>query len=357
MENSVGTLLRNLPGPVLVSGHSGFKGAWLTRYLSHLGIDVIGYSLPEEPKSLFERAGLRGQIKEKFADIRDYEALHNFIDDHKPSAILHLAAQAIVSESYVKPRETFETNVIGTANILEICRNVKSVIAVGVVTTDKVYLNTNSGVRFREVDAIFGSDPYSASKAAAENVVSAWRHLNGEKNQVVISSLRSGNVIGGGDFSRDRLIPDLVRGYASRKPVVIRNPNSTRPWQHVLDPLRGYVMALEKSISDHEHQTFNFGPKENSLKVSEVVEVFKSLWPSLDTFVESNESGPYESKLLDLDSVHAKNKLQWEPVWDQFTAICKTAEWWEKLLIGNKLAVDCMDEQLEDYIKISKNGS
>jgi CDP-glucose 4,6-dehydratase len=353
MENQVGMLLRNLDGPVLVSGHSGFKGAWLTRYLSHLGVDVIGYSLPEEPNSLFQRAGLRGKIEEKFADIRDYKSLYKFIDLHRPSAILHLAAQAIVSESYEKPVATFETNVIGTANILEACNNVDSVKAIAVVTTDKVYANANTGVRFRENDPIFGSDPYSASKAATENVVSAWRQIQREGNKLVISSLRSGNVIGGGDLSRDRLIPDLVRGRTSNTKISIRNPESTRPWQHVLDPLRGYIMALEKSISENENQTFNFGPKENSLMVSDVANIFQSRWPSLNLTFDSKKSGHYESILLDLDSTHANEVLHWVPVWNQLNAINKTIEWWDRVLVDQKLEINCMDEQLEEYIKIS----
>lgn len=351
MKNTVGTLLRNLDGPVLVTGHTGFKGTWLVRYLKQLGIETIGYALPPECDSLYSRTGLTGSIVEKFGDVCDFESLADFVHLNKPAVILHLAAQALVSQSYVDPIGTFKTNVIGTANVLEVGKSLPGLRAIGVVTTDKVYFNLNEGKRFREGDSILGTDPYSASKAACENVIEAWRNIPSKHQDFPIVSLRAGNVIGGGDLSIDRLIPDLVRAHQTDKKVTVRNPFSTRPWQHVLDPLTGYILAIERAIEDNSNATYNFGPQEPSLKVGQVVQFFQNHWKELEVIAPSNLDSNYESGLLDLDSSYASEKLDWRPVFDQYASIKSTIDWWDSNLRDEKPAVECIDSQIRDFIK------
>ena len=357
MEKTVGTLLRHLSGPILVTGHTGFKGTWLMRYLKELGIEVIGYSLPPTSESLYARAGLLGENIEQFADIGAIDQFSDFAVKHKPVVILHLAAQALVPESYVDPIGTFKTNVMGTANVLEVAKSLPGLMAVGVITTDKVYQNQNDGKRYKESDSILGSDPYSASKAASENVIEAWRQIPSRFDHFPIISLRAGNVIGGGDLSSNRLIPDLVRSFQSGNPVVIRNPHSTRPWQHVLDPLTGYLQAIEKALLKKKDDAFNFGPRETSLAVVDVVDVFKKRWKNLNISYSQELGTNYESKLLELDSDHAAEALNWNPVYDQYLSIQKTIDWWESNLLLNKSPIYCIDEQIKDYLKTFNSGS
>jgi CDP-glucose 4,6-dehydratase len=239
MQNPLGQRLRELPGPVLLTGHTGFKGTWMTFLFEQLKIPVVGYSLPPEKDSLYDRASRTGAIPEKFADIRDYVGLEEFIDFHKPSTIIHMAAQPLVLRSYESPRETFDVNTMGTVNVLDIAFKKAFVQAIIVVTTDKVYRNDNSGRAFVETDALEGKDPYSASKVGTEAVVSAWQQISRVSGGPCVVSVRAGNVIGGGDFAENRLIPDLVRSSLSSKVLNIRNSENVRPWQHVLEPLQG----------------------------------------------------------------------------------------------------------------------
>ena len=353
MEKGVGALLKNLEGPVLVTGHTGFKGTWLIRYLKILGIEAVGYSLPPRADSLFSKLDLSGEITEEFGDIRRLDDFSQFVQSTKPGVILHLAAQALVSDSYLDPIGTFETNVMGTANVLQVGKSTPGLKAIGVVTTDKVYRNQNDKIRFKEDDPIFGSDPYSASKAACENVIQAWRHIASENHEFPISSLRAGNVIGGGDLSPSRLIPDLVRGHSNRTEVVIRNLQSTRPWQHVLDPLTGYLLAVEHSIREATHQTFNFGPDEPSLSVGDVVDIFQQEWPDLQIVHSPITSSKYESNFLDLNSDLAKNVLSWRPVYKQKTAIRQTINWWDDYFNNTSNLRELVDEQIREYLKIT----
>ncbi len=357
MKKSLGALLKQLDGPVMVTGHTGFKGTWLVRYLKALQIEAVGYSLPPKQDSLYLRSELRETVAEHYGDICDTDELRDFVQETKPAVIFHLAAQALVSESYLDPLGTFETNVLGTANVLHVAKNFPGIQAVGVITTDKVYKNQNLGHRFREEDPLFGADPYSASKAACENVIEAWRNIPSSHQQFPILSLRAGNVIGGGDLSQNRLIPDLVRGFQNSTKVTIRNPESTRPWQHVLDPLTGYLAAIEKAIRDQENATYNFGPKEPSLKVAEVAAIFQNRWKELLVCISPQENSPYESRLLDLDSTLAMQKLNWTPKLDQKAAIQKTIEWWEDNLIRGKRSTECVDDQIKDFIGLSNYDS
>jgi CDP-glucose 4,6-dehydratase len=277
MDYPLGQRLRELPGPLLLTGHTGFKGTWMTFLLEHLNVPVVGYSLHAEEDSLFDRAERTAAIPEVFADIRDYETLEKFIDLHKPSIIIHMAAQPLVLKSYENPRETFDVNVMGTVNVLDIAIKKNFVKAIIVVTTDKVYRNDNSGRAFVETDPLEGKDPYSASKVGAEAVVSAYQQVSKVDGGPSVVSVRAGNVIGGGDYAVNRLLPDLIRGYLNSKIVQIRNPESTRPWQHVLDPLLGYLLALESAITVKTFDSFNFGPDESEqINVNEVINVFNS---------------------------------------------------------------------------------
>jgi len=350
VENDVGTVLRSLPGPVLITGHTGFKGTWLVMYLKSIGVEVCGFSLPMIEGSLYHRANLKNSLSEKFGDIRNIREFEDFVNSIKPSVILHLAAQSLVLDSYHDPIGTFSTNVIGTANVLETARNHRSVLAVGVITTDKVYENRNIGRRFVEGDSILGEDPYSASKAGSENVVNAWRNLVSKSHELNISVFRAGNVIGGGDMAANRLFPDIVRAWENNDEILVRNPMSTRPWQHVLDPLRGYVMAIENSIREKKDHTLNFGPTENSMTVEAVLKEVKKLWPELNIRQKISEQNEYESVLLDLDSNKAQRLLNWIPIYTQAQSIQKTLEWWTCVNIEKMSFQDCIDMQIIEFI-------
>jgi CDP-glucose 4,6-dehydratase len=337
MEMPLGQRLRELRGPLLLTGHTGFKGTWMTFLLEHLNVPVVGFSLPAEKDSLFDRAERTGAIPEEFSDIRDYEALERFIDLHKPSTIIHMAAQPLVLKSYESPRETFDVNVMGTVNILDIAFKKDFVKAIIVVTTDKVYRNDNSGRSFIESDPLEGKDPYSASKVGTEAVVAAWQQIAKASGGPKVVSVRAGNVIGGGDFAENRIIPDLIRGVITRDPVEIRNPESTRPWQHVLDPLRGYLMSIE-ALNIKFHTNLNFGPNQESISVSEVVEIGSRTVSNLETFntQHSDKKGLFEAINLHLDSTVAKDLLGWKPIWSQKEAITKSFQWWDAYLNQNK---------------------
>lgn len=334
MDLTLGKRLRELPGPVMVTGHTGFKGTWLTLLLERLGISVVGLSLPPEPNSLFARANRIGGIPELMGDIRDFETVKNFVLKHNPTSIIHMAAQPLVLESYRAPRETFETNVMGTVNLLDSAFQANSVEVAVIVTTDKVYRNDNSGRLFIESDALAGKDPYSASKVGTEAAVAAWQQISKISGGPRVVSVRAGNVIGGGDWAENRLIPDLIRGFFSDETVKIRNPENTRPWQHVLDPLIGYLLTLEATLSGQELTSINFGPEEESLSVSSVVDIARRTWPFDTTveFVESKSEFSVEAERLQLDSQKARESLNWQPTWSQSDAVAATVNWWEKVL-------------------------
>ncbi len=319
----------------------------MTFLLEHLEVPAVGYSLAPEKDSLYDRAALTGAIPEAFADIRDYEALEQFIDLHKPSTIIHMAAQPLVLKSYESPRETFDVNVMGTVNVLDIAFKKDFVKAIIIVTTDKVYRNDNSGRAFIESDPLEGKDPYSASKVGAEAVVAAWQQIAMVSGGPKVVSVRAGNVIGGGDFAKDRIIPDLVRGAISGIPVEIRNPESTRPWQHVLDPCVGYLMALEALLQGVELGALNFGPDTESLEVHSVVEASREFFPEIkaNTPQAANRGSSAESKVLGLNPEFAHSQLNWKPRWSQEDAIHQTFKWWKlHLLTATPAKEMCMLE-------------
>jgi CDP-glucose 4,6-dehydratase len=348
VADTLGKTLKNLPGPVLITGHTGFKGTWMTLMLKQLDIPVIGYSLKPETDSLYNRAKLKGQIPEIFADIRDYKKLKKFISKHQPSVVIHMAAQPLVLEAYRIPRETFDVNVMGTVNLLDIAFNVKSVQVVMVVTSDKVYKNDDSGYSFLESDPLEGKDPYSASKVGTESVVNAWQQIAVVSGGPKVVSVRAGNVIGGGDLARNRLMPDIVRSHLSREPLMVRNPNNSRPWQHVLDPLTGYIKVIEKLLSGYELKTVNFGPVGKSLSVQEVIKV-TSKEIDFDYRIEKIEDR-YESKSLELNSNYAYKVLNWLPVYNQEEAILKTVEWWQNAIRKDMKVIELCRDEIKDFI-------
>lgn len=319
---------------IFLTGHTGFKGTWLTLLLEAMGHEVVGYSLEPTPDSLFERLERRGKIDETYSDIRDLEALKKSIKNANPSIVLHLAAQPLVLDSYKKPRETFETNAQGTANLLEASFATSTVKTIGAVTTDKVYKNLGTTHPYTETDALEGgSDPYSASKVAAEAVISAWKKISELQAGPKIVVLRSGNVIGGGDLSADRLIPDMVRSHLSGAPLIVRNPNGTRPWMHVLDSLNGYLKAIEFAVKNETSETYNFSPSDESLSVKDLITEALRQWPQMFDYSEGyRDESQKEAKLLNLDSTKATRDLNWNCSWTQQEATASSIIWWKMVL-------------------------
>lgn len=358
MDFKLGRRLRELPGPILITGHTGFKGAWLTFLLEHLGVPVVGYSLPPEASSLYARANREGDIPETFADIRNFDEVLRFMSTHHPSAVIHMAAQPLVLESYQTPRETFETNVLGTVNLLDAAFKTDSVEAVVVVTTDKVYRNDNSGRAFAESDALAGKDPYSASKVGTEAAVAAWQQISKVVGGPKIISVRAGNVIGGGDWAEDRIVPDLIRGFANGETIRIRNPESTRPWQHVLDPLAGYLMALEAVLRGEEIQALNFGPDGASLAVKHVFEIASKVWgKEVNAIIDgpaSSSQRSIEAVTLGLDSNRARLMLGWSPSWSQEEAVIASINWWKQILNEKSTVSSACQNDIDHLIQILK---
>lgn len=331
---------------ILITGHTGFKGSWLSAWLLKLGANITGVALtPNTSPSHFNLLNL--PIESHFVDIRDYEKLKNVIKALKPEIVFHLAAQPLVRESYDDPLYTFETNVIGTANVLNACRDLDDLRGIVVVTSDKCYENKEWIWGYRESDAMGGFDPYSASKGSAELVTASFRNsyfnLNnfGKSHQTLIASARAGNVIGGGDWAKDRLITDIVCAIVKNEKVIIRNPNATRPWQYVLECLNGYLMLGEKLLSGEKAfaEGWNFAPLINtSVTVLEVLQKIQQHWPKLQYEIQSDARNPHEAHLLKLDSAKANNILGWRNVWDFSQTIEKTITWYKNFYENNVIS-------------------
>jgi CDP-glucose 4,6-dehydratase len=362
MEFPLGQRLRELPGPLLLTGHTGFKGSWMTILLEHLDVPVVGYSLPAEKDSLFDRANRLGFIPEEFSDVRNYKALEQFINLHKPSTIIHMAAQPLVLEAYENPRETFDVNVMGTVNLLDIAFKTDFVKVIAVVTTDKVYRNVDGTRSFVETDALEGKDPYSASKVATEAAIAAWQQLSRVSGGPKIVSVRAGNVIGGGDFAENRIIPDLMRGIISRNPIQVRNPDSTRPWQHVLDPLVGYVMAIEAILTGAEIDSLNFGPNTDvNLSVSEVLNIATNRWGGEELKIiysdQESQRTKKEALSLQIDSSRAHTLLGWYPRWTQAEAVKATVDWWKAVALESAAIEDSCKVDLMKITEVHHSGT
>jgi CDP-glucose 4,6-dehydratase len=339
---------------VFVTGHTGFKGAWLTEWLLSLGAEVTGYALepPTEP-SLFYALALEQRVHHIVGDVRDIERVTGEMRAAKPEVVFHLAARAIVRQAYAEPRDTFETNVMGTVNVLEAVRACPSVEAVVIVTSDKCYENREAERPYRESDAMGGRDPYSASKGAAELVTRAYRDSFFAQGALVASA-RAGNVIGGGDWAPDRIIPDCVRAQTAGEPIVVRNPEAVRPWQHVLEPLSGYLQ-LGAALLDGDRtaaEPWNFGPDHEvgEQSVRWVVERFLEAWGSGTwTTPARNVDEPHEAHRLSLDSTKARDRLGWAPVWDAETAVRHTALWYRDHASNPAVSRQLVEQQLRTY--------
>lgn len=339
---------------VLVTGHTGFKGSWLTLVLSNLKAKVLGISLkPETSPNLFDAADITDLSDNHFVDINDQNKLREILENWKPEIVFHLAAQSLVRKSYSYPIETFNTNIIGTANLLNVIRDIKSVFSIVIVTTDKVYENKEWNWPYRENDSLGGDDPYSSSKAATELIVKSFRtsFFQGD-DKPKIATARAGNVIGGGDWSADRLIPDIIRAVMYKKPLLVRNLKSTRPWQHVLEPVYNYLFLAKKlSIGSTKSFEYNFGPPINSNKsVAEVVYKFKEYFPNLEINEDLNlNSQPKEAKLLALDVSKAKNELGIKSILSFDETVDYTCEWYKKFINGEKARNLCIS-QLDKFL-------
>jgi CDP-glucose 4,6-dehydratase len=319
---------------VLVTGHTGFKGAWLSEWLLRLGANVVGYALrPDQTPSLYTLLDLAGRMQSVLADVRDQGALERVLADARPEIVLHLAAQPLVRRSYREPVATFATNVMGTAHVLEAARKTDSVRSVVIVTSDKCYENVGASRGYRESDPMGGHDPYSASKGAAEIVTAAYRRsFFSGPGRPGVASARAGNVIGGGDWSEDRLVPDLVRGIGRGEPVVIRNPASIRPWQHVLEPLAGYLM-LARALHEEPAKfsdAFNFGPAEADLPVGVLARRFVEALGRGTLAPPPQGDQPHEAGLLLLDSTKARDVLGWAPKLGIEDTVELTVDWYRE---------------------------
>lgn len=329
---------------VLLTGQSGFKGAWLALWLSSMGANVTGISLPpNSTPNLFTLANVAQLMNSQFADIRDANVVSNIIKKAQPEIVLHLAAQALVRSGYKDPLGTFATNIMGTANILNSLRGLDSVKAVVAVTTDKVYKNIERIEPYRETDELGGYDPYSASKAASEIVIASYRDAYLTQQGVTVASARAGNVIGGGDWSLDRLIPDAVRAWDSNAPLEIRRPNAIRPWQHVLEPLNGYLVLAEKIYADSTLAgAFNFGPKVNEAStVQAVIKLANQAYGSGDILWGDGTEGPHEAGLLSLEISKAQDVLGIAPRWDLVETVERTMCWYKQQKNGKSVRLLC----------------
>ena len=334
----------------LITGHTGFKGAWLSLWLNSLGHEVSGISLDPIPNSLFDRANVSESIQNDFRiDIRKSDEVKSALLQAKPDVVFHMAAQPLVRESYADPRYTFETNVMGTLSLLEAVSSVDSVKAHVVVTTDKVYRNINQVAGYVEDDALGGHDPYSSSKAMADLLTQSWiSSFPGAPTTIV----RAGNVIGGGDVSKDRLMPDLISAYMNNKVPTLRYPNAVRPWQHVLDCLNGYLMVSKSLLSGNEHRMMNIGPDQESFvtvaKVAELVASQLSVEPNWNV---SESSEPHEAGLLSLDASLAKSALGWHDKLKFTDSVNWTTSWYQKV-DAKESARDVTLTQIKDFLKM-----
>ena len=335
---------------VLVTGHTGFKGTWLTKILVDAGAQVAGVSLNGEDRPFYDRAGLGQFIHDVRADIRDYDSLYEQFVRFRPEIVLHLAAQPLVRESYADPRRTYETNVMGTVNILECIRRTNTVKSAVIVTTDKVYRNHEQERAFREDDILDGFDPYSNSKSCAELVTATYRRCY--LNLPPISTARAGNVIGGGDFAKDRIIPDCIRAVTKGEPIKVRNPHSVRPHQHVLEPLFAYLLIAEKQWdSPALADCYNIGPEDcDCITTGELVSLFCEKWGEGASWIdESEKNAPHEAGLLRLDCARMKKVFGWRPRWNIDAAIAQTVLFSRVWMNDGDIPKE-MDREIHAYI-------
>ena len=343
---------------VIITGHTGFKGSWLTLWLKLLGAKIIGISkdIPTKP-SLFKEAKLNKGIVDLRLDLKDLKKLKLIFKKYKPDFVFHLAAQSLVKESYNSPIQTFQSNTIGTLNVLECIRNLSKKCISIIITSDKSYKNLELNRGYKENDILGGKDPYSASKASAELIIQSYINsfFNSKSNNKIVAIARAGNVIGGGDWSKNRLIPDCVKAWSKNKIAIIRNPKSTRPWQHVLEALRGYLnLAIKLSKNSSLHgEAFNFGPKNSQNKtVIELTNQAKKNWKNIKWKIIIQPKSKFESKLLKLNSNKAKNKLDWKPILKFTETVEMVINWYKKYYFDKKENIfDFSKHQLKSYLR------
>ena len=342
---------------VFLTGHTGFKGSWLSLWLSSLEVEVKGYALnPPTSPSLFNEAKVDLLVDSQISDIRDQNALHESMVGFDPDILIHMAAQPLVRYSYEVPIETYEVNVIGTAKVLEVARSCPNLKAIVNITTDKCYENDGRSEGYKENDPMGGYDPYSSSKGCAELVASAYRRSFLQDQGIGLASVRAGNVIGGGDWADDRLIPDILRSFEKNEPVVIRNPKATRPWQHVLEPLSGYLILAQKLYKDQIEyaEGWNFGPNEQDVKpVDWILDKMITKWPGSSWKLDIN-SNPHEADFLKLDISKAKFKLGWSPVWELSQTLEKIINWHQAWLNKEDIQAVCLAE-IKEYMRGMSN--
>jgi len=342
---------------VFLTGNTGFKGSWLSLWLSSLGVEVKGYALnPPTSPSLFNEAEVSSIIDSQIGDIRDQDTLYKSMTAFNPDILIHMAAQPLVRYSYGAPIETYEVNVIGTAKVLEVARSCQNLKAIVNITTDKCYENDARSEGYKENDPMGGYDPYSSSKGCAELVASAYSRSFLQEQDIGLASARAGNVIGGGDWADDRLIPDILRSFEKNEPVVIRNPKATRPWQHVLEPLSGYLVLAQKLYENQREyaEGWNFGPNEQDVKpVDWILDRMILKWPNSSWELDSSFS-PHEAGFLKLDISKAKSKLGWQPVWELSQTLEKIISWHQAWLNKEDMQAACFAE-IREYTNDMKN--
>lgn len=338
---------------VFVTGHTGFKGTWLCHILLKAGADITGYALapPCDSPNLFTLCGTGNNMNSVTGDIRDYGRLRKTFLGVRPEIVFHLAAQPLVRDSYRDPRYTYETNVMGTVNLCECVRECGSVRSFVNVTTDKVYRNNEWEWGYRENEPLGGYDPYSNSKSCSELVTSSYVNAFYNGLGIAASTARAGNVIGGGDFARDRIIPDCVRAAEGHQCIMIRNPYSVRPYQHVLEPLSAYLMIAQKQYGDKQYAgSYNVGPDDKDcITTGELADIFCRTWGNGITWKQYGDAGPHEASFLKLDCAKLKKVFGWRPTWDVVNAVKKTVEW-TKLYLCNGDIIKCMDDQIDEFL-------
>lgn len=336
---------------VLITGHTGFKGSWMSEILINAGAKLTGYALnPPTNPNLFSMLHLLERMDSIIGDIRDFERMNQLFDEVQPEIVIHMAAQPLVRESYANPRYTYETNVMGTVNICECVRTHSCVKSFLNVTTDKVYENKEWEWGYRETDPLDGYDPYSNSKSCSELVTHSYQKAFFQAAKVAVSTARAGNVIGGGDFAKDRIIPDCIRAALEKKDIVIRNPYAIRPFQHVLEPVMAYLMIAEKQYHDGNYQGYyNVGPEDKDcVSTGSLTDLFVSKWGEDMKWVNQYDGGPHEANFLKLDCSKIKHTFGWHPVWSIDRAIDKVVEW-SKVYRNGEDMVKITDKQIAEY--------
>ena len=344
---------------VFLTGHTGFKGSWLSIWLNSMGAVIKGYALkPATNPNLFTIAGVENLVESDINDIRDYSALFASILEFSPDIVFHMAAQPLVRASYENPRETYEINVMGTVNLLEAVRRCSTIQAVLNITTDKCYENNEWIWGYKETDPMGGRDPYSSSKGCSELVTASYRDSFLSSAGVGVATVRAGNVICGGDWAEERLIPDVLRAFEQRTPVIVRNPNATRPWQHVLEPLSGYLILAEQLYKnpDEMSEGWNFGPYDQDVRpVDWILDQMTHLWPGASWRLDL-DNNPHEANLLKLDISKASSILGWTPTWDLNVTLGKIVRWHKRWVEGADMRVECIKE-IKEFNKDRKRAN